>query len=126
MDRHLRGGVRGAVLELLIGIVGTAAIGAWLVAAVTGIQIAMKMPAGQRLSGFYDLGWWRFAKIEAAAGPAVAPLSRRYRMAFAVFFGAVLCLILISAVGTGFPRADGTPLATGLLGPATPAALGSA
>jgi hypothetical protein len=84
------------VLLVLGGIAGTVAVGAWIVALASALQIVRLAPAGQRLSVWFTLGWWRFDKIRAIAGPAANPLIRRYVWAFATFFVAVVFIIVIS------------------------------
>jgi hypothetical protein len=84
------------VLLVLAGIAGTVAVGAWIVAVVSALQIVRLAPAGQRLSTWFSLGWWRFDRIRAVAGPAANPLIKRYVWSFATFFAAVLGTIVVS------------------------------
>jgi hypothetical protein len=84
------------VLLVLAGIAGTVAVGAWIVAVVSALQIVRLAPAGQRLSAWFTLGWWRFDRIRSVAGPAANPLIKRYVWSFAAFFVAVLGTIVIS------------------------------
>ncbi|KQU98854.1 hypothetical protein [Devosia sp. Root105] len=74
----------------LIAIVAVATVGAWLVALMAALQIVALTPAGQRWKSWFALGGWRFGEIRAAAGAAVEPHIRRYRMAFLVFMLAVI------------------------------------
>jgi hypothetical protein len=88
------------VLLVLAGIAGTIAVGAWIVAVVSALQIVRLVPAGKRLSAWFDLGWWRFDNIRAVAGPAADPLIKRYVLSFAAFFVAVLGTIVVSILVT--------------------------
>jgi hypothetical protein len=78
------------VLGVLAGIIGLVAIGAWIVAVMSALSIVQLAPAGQRMSIWFTLGWWRFDKIRAATGPAADPHIKRYVRAFMVFFAAIL------------------------------------
>ncbi len=73
------------------------ALAAWLTAAVSAISLVRLAPRGKRLSTYFDLGWWRFAKIAATIGPPAAPYSTRYKWSVVVFFG---CVVLGMAVAT--------------------------
>jgi hypothetical protein len=78
------------VLGVLAGIIGVVAIGAWIVAVTSALSIAQLAPAGQRMSTWFTLGWWRFDKVRAATGPAADPHIKRYIRAFVVFFAAIM------------------------------------
>ena len=78
------------MLGVLAGIIGLVAIGAWIVAVMSALSIVQLAPAGQRMSIWFTLGWWRFDKIRAATGPAADPHIKRYVRAFMVFFAAIL------------------------------------
>jgi len=78
------------VAVALFAVVAVAAVGAWLVALMAALQIVALTPAGQRMKSWFALGGWRFGEIRAAAGTAVEPHIRRYRMAFLVFMLAVI------------------------------------
>ena len=76
-----------------------AAFIAWAVAFMTALSVIRLAPRGQKIASYLQLGWWRFAALEQRLGPPVQPLIRRYRLAFFVFFGIFLALLLI-IVGT--------------------------
>jgi hypothetical protein len=68
---------------------------AWAVALLTALSVVRLAPRGQKLASYFQLGWWRFAALEQRLGPPVLPLIKRYRLAFIVFFGVLLVLLLI-------------------------------
>ena len=78
------------MLGVLAGIIGVVAIGAWIVAVISALSIVQLAPAGQKMSIWFTLGWWRFDKIRAATGPAADPHIKRYVRAFLVFFAAII------------------------------------
>jgi hypothetical protein len=79
-----------ALLGVLAGILGVVAIGAWIVAVMSALSIVQLAPAGQKMSIWFTLGWWRFDKIRTVTGPAADPHIKRYVRAFLVFFAAIL------------------------------------
>ena len=94
------------MLGVLAGIIGVVAIGAWIVAVTSALSIAQLAPAGQRMSTWFTLGWWRFDKVRAATGPAADPHIKRYVRAFVVFFAAILVAMGIGIALT-FTAANG-------------------
>ena len=78
------------MLGVLAGILGTVAVGAWIVAVVSALSIVQLAPAGQRMSLWFTLGWWRFDRVRAATGSAADPHIKRYVLACVVFFIAIL------------------------------------
>jgi hypothetical protein len=83
------------MLSVVIAILGLGAVGAWVVAVMSALSIIGLAPKGQKIAAYYALGWWRFAKVEAIAGPAAAPHIGRYRKAFLVFFASILLAVVI-------------------------------
>ncbi len=67
-------------LNVLIVIALIPAIGGWMVAAFTAIQMFLLIPRGQRLAGYSDLSMWRFGKLRERIGPGAAPLVRRMKL----------------------------------------------
>jgi hypothetical protein len=47
------------------------------------------------MRNYYRLGWWKFAQIQADAGPAVETHIRTYKRAFIAFF---VCVLLVAVV----------------------------
>ena len=83
------------MLAAIIVVLALAAVAAWLVAAVSALSIVGLAPRGQKFKAYLALGWWRFARVEAIAGPAAAPHIAHYRKAFLAFFA---CIILAVAI----------------------------
>ena len=63
-------------------------------AVISALSIIGLAPKGQKLKAYFALGWWRFAQVEAIAGPAAAPYIARYRKAFLAFFACIFAAML--------------------------------
>jgi hypothetical protein len=96
------------VLFVVSVVMGLVAVGAWIVALLSALSIVGLAPAGQRMSTWFALGWWRFDKVEAATGPAALPHIRRYAMAFAALFLAIL-LGFVVVIAVGIVTQDNAP-----------------
>jgi hypothetical protein len=83
------------MIPILLSAVGLVAVLSWIVAVIAAIQIVSASPAGTRMRNYFRLGWWKFADIRAAAGPAVDPHIRTYKRAFIAFF---VCILLLAVV----------------------------
>jgi hypothetical protein len=83
------------MLMAVIVILALVALAAWVVAVVSALAIAGLAPKGQKLAAYFALGWWRFGKVEAIAGPAAVPHMARYRQAFFAFFACIVVAIVI-------------------------------
>lgn len=83
------------MIPILLGAIGIVAILSWIVAVIAAIQIVAASPAGTRMRNYFRLGWWKFADIRAAAGPAVDIHIRTYKRAFIAFF---VCILLLAVV----------------------------
>jgi hypothetical protein len=86
------------MLGLVVPLFGLVAVGAWIVALVSALSILNLVPSGQKLSAWFQIGWWQFDKIKAVAGPAAEPHIKRYTMAFLTFFGAILASFVVVAL----------------------------
>ena len=80
----------GVILAVAVAL---GALAAWVVAAISALEIVRLAPKGGKLAAYWNLGWWRHAAIAQALGPAANAPLRRYRFAFCVFFGCVLAMI---------------------------------
>ena len=86
------------MLSIVIGVLGLFAVFAWGLAVLSAIRIVRLAPAGQRLSTYGQLGWWRFDRVRAVAGPAADQHIRTYQLAFFAFFICVLASIAMGAL----------------------------
>ncbi|MFO1122386.1 MAG: hypothetical protein U1F47_08715 [Hyphomicrobiales bacterium] len=86
------------LLTYAMPLVLACAIGAWLVAVWSAVSVVRLAPRGQKLRAYFNLGWWQFAKVRAAIGPAAEPHIRRFRRAFYAFF-AVIATIFLAVAG---------------------------
>ncbi len=77
------------MVTTLITALAFAALAAWVIAVTAALSIIGLAPKGQKLKAYFALGWWRFARVEAIAGPAAAPYIARYRQAFLAFFACI-------------------------------------
>jgi hypothetical protein len=86
------------MLSVVIGVLGLFAVFAWGLAVISAIRIVRLAPAGQRLSTYGQLGWWRFDRIRTLVGPAADPHIQTYQRAFFAFFICVLASIAVGAL----------------------------
>lgn len=90
-------------MRAVVSIIGLAAIVAWAFAAWSAMSLVSIAPRGGRLATLSDLGWWRFAAIEARIGPSAKTPIDRYRKAFVAFF---LCILAGAAAGVALTAID--------------------
>ena len=91
-----------SVAIVLSGIVALVALAAWIVAAISMIEIVRAAPSGRKFAAYWNLGWWRHDAVRAAIGPAADRPLRRYRLAFFAFFACVLGMIAFVFALTSF------------------------
>ena len=65
-------------MSILLGVIVLFAVLCGIVAVVQAVAMVRAAPAGENLAGFMPLGWWKFSRLEAKAGPA-APSPRPAR-----------------------------------------------
>ena len=90
-------------MQAVVSIIGLAAVAAWVLVVWSAMTLVSIAPRGGRLATLNDLGFWRFAAIEARVGPdALTPIDR-YRKAFIAFF---LCILAGALAGFAFAAID--------------------
>lgn len=75
-------------MSVLLGVIMLFAILSAVVAVVQAIAITRLAPASEQIASFFPLGWWKFSKLDAKAGPqAAVPLAiyKRAVIAFLIF-----------------------------------------
>jgi hypothetical protein len=82
----------------LIGVLAFAAIAAWFIAVIAVMNVVALAPRGRKLQSYFDLGWWRFAALEANIGAGVRPHVVIYRRAFLGFFICILAIAVVAVV----------------------------
>ena len=85
------------MLGIVLAVLGLMAIFSWVVALASAIRIVSFAPKGQRMRTYGRIGWWKFADIRTALGPAVDPNIQAYQRSFVAFF---VCLIASIAIGS--------------------------
>ena len=88
----------GGLIHIVMFLGALVAFIAWAVAGLAAIEVSLLAPKGDRLNSYFDLGRRRFVLIEQKLGPAASPYLRRYERAFAVFFSAILVIVLVSII----------------------------
>lgn len=88
----------GSGMPWFVFIIAACALVAWAAAMLSAVEIMRLAPRGTKVARYFDLGYWRFGKLMAELGPAAEPAIRRYRIAFIVFFAAVIGGILAAAL----------------------------
>ena len=82
-------------MTILLGVIALFALVTLLLAVQQGRALVQAAPRGEQLGSFMVLGWWKFARLEAKAGPAAAQhveIYKRAAIAFLIFI--VLGVIL--------------------------------
>src|SRR5215217_604577 len=96
-------------MTILVGVIGLFAILSWVVAVIQALQIVRLAPKGERLGSYFALGWWKFDKIEAMAGPASVPHLQIYKRAVAAFLVFVVLGVVLSGwMASQIPQAPAT------------------
>lgn len=83
-------------MSILFGVIGVFAMLSGVVAVIQAIQIVSLAPKGEKLGSYFALGWWKFGRIEAKAGPAAVPHVRIYQRAVIAFLAFVILGLLLS------------------------------
>jgi hypothetical protein len=81
------------IVTFALPLIVVCAVGAWMVAVYSAIAVVRLAPPGQRLSAYFNLGWWRFAKVRSAIGPAADPHINRFRYAFYVYLAVIAAIV---------------------------------
>ena len=82
-------------MSMLLGVIAGFALLSLVVAVMQAVKMVQLAPAREELGSFMVLGWWKFARLEAKAGPAAAQhveIYKRAAIAFLIFI--VLGVIL--------------------------------
>jgi hypothetical protein len=85
------------VLGIVIGVVGILGAFAWIIVAISVVQLLRLAPKGQKVSVYGKLGWWKFDDIRSIVGPAADPHIRAMKRGGIAF---VACVVL--GMGLGF------------------------
>ena len=112
-------------MSVLLGVIVVFALLTLGLAVRQGLTIVRLAPPSAQLGSFMPLGWWKFDKLDAMAGPAAAahlPIYKRAVIAFLVFL--VLGLVLSGWAASRTSSAAATASIEGRL-PSTPYALAS-
>jgi hypothetical protein len=75
-------------MSVLLGVIAVFAILSLVVAVWQAMMVVRQAPVSERLGSFMVLGWWKFAAVQAKAGPAAAgnvEIYKRAAIAFLVF-----------------------------------------
>ena len=85
-------------MGVVVGVLGLFAVVAWVLAVISAINIVRLTPKGQRLTTYWQLGWWRFDDIRNRVGPEGDGAIRTYQRAFLAFFLCVLASMVIGGL----------------------------
>ncbi|MEO9296422.1 hypothetical protein [Devosia alba] len=83
-------------MSVLLGVIAVFALLSLVVAAMQAIKIVRQAPASEDLGSFMVLGWWKFATLEAKAGPAAAAQIAIYKRATIAFLIFIVLGVLLS------------------------------
>ena len=85
-------------MSMLLGVIAVFALLSLIVAAMEAVKIVRVAPTSEALGSFMVLGWWKFDKLLAKAGPAAAEHVAIYKRAAIAF----LILIVVGALLSGW------------------------
>ncbi|WP_137151962.1 hypothetical protein [Devosia sp. FKR38] len=101
-------------MTVLLGVIAVFAILSLVVAASQARAIMRLAPASAELGAFMVLGWWKFGKLEAKAGPAAAANLQIYKRATIAFLVFILLGVMLSGWAVSQrPAASDTAAVTG-------------
>lgn len=84
------------MLLVLTSLLALIAVGSWLVALTSAIQLWRLLPAGHRLKSLFSLGWLQFDSIRDIAGPQADRYTKRYVWALVVFFVVIAAFLAVT------------------------------
>ncbi len=84
------------VIEIILAVVAMLGVFAWIIVAISVVQLLRLAPKGQRVRVYGKLGWWNMADIRAIVGPAADPHIRAMKRAGIAF---VACVVI--GIGLG-------------------------
>ena len=83
-------------MTVLLGVIAVFAILSLVVAITQARAVIRLAPASAEIGPFMVLGWWKFAKLDAKAGPAAATNLQIYKRATIAFVVLVLLGVMLS------------------------------
>jgi hypothetical protein len=83
-------------MSMLLGVIAVFALLSLIVAAMQAVSMVRLAPASEQLGSFMVLGWWKFAKLQAKAGPAAAGHVEIYRRAATAFLVLIVLGVMLS------------------------------
>ena len=83
-------------MSMLLGVIAGFALLSLVVAVMQAVKMVQLAPAREELGSFMVLGWWKFARLEAKAGPAAAQHVEIYRRAAIAFLVFIVLGVMLS------------------------------
>jgi len=83
-------------MSVLLGVIADFAILSLLVGVWQAVMMVQQAPVGERLGSFMLLGWWKFAAVQAKAGPAAASNVEIYKRAAIAFLVFIVLGVMLS------------------------------
>ncbi|MEO7222258.1 MAG: hypothetical protein ABIY37_07275 [Devosia sp.] len=84
------------VLGIILAVIATLGLFAWIIVAISVVQILILAPKGQKLAVYGKLGWWNMTDIRTIVGPAADPHIRAMKRAGVAF---IVCVVI--GIGLG-------------------------
>ena len=84
------------VLGIVIAVIGALGVFAWIIVAISVVQLLRLAPKGQKVRVYGKLGWWNMTDIRAIVGPAAEPHILAMKRAGIAF---VVCVLV--GIGLG-------------------------
>jgi hypothetical protein len=83
-------------MTALLGVISVFALMSLVAAVLQAAAIIRLAPPSEQLGSFMLLGWWKFGKLEAKAGPAAAANLQIYKRATIAFLVFILLGVMLS------------------------------
>ena len=93
-----------SVLGIVLGVVALLGAFAWIIVAISVVQLLILAPKGQKVAVYGKLGMWNMTDIRSIVGPAADPHIHAMKRAGIAFVACVLVGIGLGAILGALPQ----------------------
>ena len=91
-------------LGIVLGVVGLLGAFAWIIVAISVVQLLRLAPKGEKMRVYGKLGWWNFADIRTIVGPAADQHILAMKRGGIAFVACVVLGIGLGAILSALPQ----------------------
>jgi len=102
-------------MSMLLGVIAGFALLSLVVAVMQAVRMVRLAPAREELGPFMLLGWWKFNRLAAKAGPAAAQHVQIYQRAAIAFLVFIVLGVILSGWAVNQAAMPPAPVTSGLL-----------